>query len=324
MKFNIKIFYLLLATALASSCQKDLDQFVPDPSAGFDSTWYNSMTASLPATGLRTALLLPIKRDSFELNNTTVSVITGSGLQCGFMPGSLVSASSTPVSGKIFIETHLLKKKGDLIRMGVPTTSNERLLVSGGAMFVRLTKNGSELHFSPFGRYYLSYSHPAPLPQMKLFDGFETAPGVFNWLPTQDSLAQVSSQGLTYQVSTNRLNWINCDQFYDTTGQARTILTLNLPANYTNGNSIAFTVFDDLQSVVGMYGNASTRKFSSGRLPANRPVTVVVISKQGNDYFLGHVSVTTTGVPGTINNQQVTVTPVISTLVNINAYLDSL
>ena len=324
MKIKRKLFFLLLTVTAFSSCQKDLDLFVPDPNAGFDSTWYNTISPAMPVSALRTSLLLPIKKDSFEINGSTAVVTTGSGLQCSFLPGSLVGASSTPVTGMIHIETHLLKKKGDMIRMGIPTTSDDRMLVSGGAMFIRLTKNGNELQFTPLGRYYITYSDPAPSPLMKLFDGFETGNSGFNWLPTQDSLASVSTQNQFYQLSTNRLHWINCDYFYDTTGQARTVVSAVLPANFTNANSMAFTVFNDIHSVIGMTGNANTKKFSTGKLPVNKPVTIVIISKQGNDYFLGHEQVMTTGVPGTVNFQQVTVTPVISSLDNIKAYLDGL
>jgi len=320
-----KIFYtLLIAGVLLSSCQKDLDLFVPDPIAGFDSTWHNNIDNSMPVAGLKTALLLPIYKDSFELNATTVVLNTGSGLQCTFYPGSILTASNTPVAGRIYIETQLLKAKGDMIRMGTPTTSNGKLLISGGEFFVRLTKNGQELQLAPNSRYYIQYNDPSPSPLMRLFAGDQTNPAVFNWLPLTDTLNTVTAFNQYYQVSTNRLQWINCDYFYDTTGIPQTIVSANLPANYTNANTTAYTVLNDMHAVVGMYGNATTRKFSTGRLPANKQVTVVIISKQGNDYFLGHEQVLTTGSAGTIGNQSVTVTPVITTLDNIKTYLNSL
>ena len=323
------IFYtLLIASVALSACQKDIDQFVPDPSTGSD-TWYNTINNTMPVADLKTSLQLPIYKDSFELMTSPATVMTGSGLQCYFSPGSVVTNANVPVIGKVFIETHLLKTKGDIIKMGTPTVSDGKLLVSGGELFIRLTQNGNELQLSQQpqnSHYYISFGDPQPSALMKLFNGDGTNPGSFNWIPDQDTSNLVSTQvALTYSIKTNQLHWINCDHFYDTTGIPQTIVSANLPASYTNANSIAFISFNDIRSVVGMYGNVVTRKFSSGRLPANKSITVVVISKQGNDYFLGHQQSLTTGSStGTINNQEVTVTPVITSLDNIKAYLDTL
>ena len=321
---KIILYTLLIASVALSSCQKDLDQFVPDPSTGYD-TWYNTIDNTMPVGDLKQNLLLPVYKDSFNLNTTTVTINTGSGLQCNFIAGSIQNAANNPVTGNIFIETYLLKKKGDMIRMSTPTTSNGRMLVSGGELFVRLTKDAGELNLTNTGRYYISYNDSAASSLMRLFDGDETNPAIFNWLPTQDSMGFVSAAlNQSYSLSTNRLHWINCDYFYDTTGIPRTIVSAGLPASYTNANTVAYTVFNDMHSVIGMYGNATTRKFSSGKLPANKQITVVIISKQGNDYFLGHEQGTTVGSSGTVNDQQVIVTPVITSLDNIKAYLNSL
>ena len=321
------IFYIILVASVAlSSCQKDLDLFVPDPITGFDSTWYNTLNNTMPAAGLNTTLLLPAYTDSFDLNTSTVTLTTGSGLQCMFTAGSILNPANSPVTGKIYLETHLLKKKGDILRMGTPTISDGRLLVSGGEFFIRLTKDGNELHLAQNGHVYIHYNDSPVSYLMNLFNGEETNPAGFNWLPNMDTVNNrvFPLNQSTYEILTNRLHWINCDYFYDTTGIPQTIVSASLPANYTNANSIAYTVFNDMRSVIGMYGNATTRKFSSGKLPANKIITVVIISKQGNDYYLGHELVTTIGSSGAVNNQQVIVTPVITSLDNIKAYLNSL
>ena len=321
------IFYtVLIASVALSSCQKDLDLFVPDPINGYDSTWYNTLDNTMPVADLKTTLLLPIYKDSFVLNTSNITVTAGSGLQCIFNGGSILTSANVPVTGRIYLETHLLKKKGDIIRMGTPTISDGRLLVSGGEFFIRLTKDGNELHLAQNGHASIQYDDSPTSSLMNIFNGEDTNPIAFNWLPNMDSLNSgvFPLNQSTYDILTNQLHWINCDYFYDTTGIPRTIVSAGLPSNYTNANTVAYTVFNDMRSVVGMYGNATTKKFSSGKLPANKQITVVIISKQGNDYFLGHEQATTVGSSGTINNQQVTVTPVITSLDNIKAYLNSL
>ena len=325
MKQNILLFYLLISAIFLGSCQKDLDEFIPDPTSGPDSTWYNIINNSMPVNDLKARLLLDIHRDSLALTNASTTYLTGSDLQLAIPAAALSSLNNIPVTGTITLESHLIKKKGDYIRMGIPTISNGRMLVSGGAFFIRLLKDGNELKVTQQNNIIARFPDPAPSSLMKKFDGDESNPVSFNWLQNQDTaFNNVSVLNQSYQVSTNTLRWINCDYFYDTSGIQQTSVYTILPYNYTNANSIAFTVFNDIRSVVGMYGNATTRKFSTGRLPVNKLITVVVISKQGNDYFLGHELALTNGVPGTVGFMPVTITPVITTLDNIKAYLDTL
>ena len=115
-----KIFYtLLIAVFFLSSCQKDIDLFVPDPGQATapDSTWYNTITNTLPVITLKNKLLLERQKDSLILNNSTVTLTTASGMKCTFVPGSLLNENNLPVTGKIYLETHLLKKKADMIRI---------------------------------------------------------------------------------------------------------------------------------------------------------------------------------------------------------------
>ncbi len=320
-----KIFlYSLFIIAIGSSCQKDLDMFVPDPIAGPDSTWFNTLSNSMPVASLKADLLLPSFKDSIVLGNAPVSLNAGSGLLCGFPGNSILTATNQTVTGKVELETYLLQKKGDMIRMGTPTTSNGRVLVSGGELFIRLTKDGNDLQLAQGSSVSIRYADSQPSPLMSLFFGSESNPAVFDWLPNMDTINRVYALSQTYEILSNRLRWINCDMFYDTTGIPQTIVSAGLPSNYTNANTVAFTVFDDMRSVIGMYGNAVTRKFSTGKLPVNKPITVIIISKQGNDYYLGHEQVTTAGNSGTTGAQTVAVTPVLTSLVNIKAYLDNL
>ena len=326
-----KIFIQFVAAILVfSSCQKNIDQFIPDPGQvnGPDSTWYNSITNTMPVSNLKTNLLLELKKDSFEFNSTsTITINTGSGLQCSFIPGTVISSSNLPVTGKVHVESLLLRKKGDIIRMGTPTTSNGSMLVSGGEILVRLLKDGVPVQIAQNGHYYLKFNDTPISGLMSLFNGIETGPTTFNWLPNTDTVNNrvVASPNQSYEIMSNHLQWINCDYFFDTTGIQRTIVSATLPAHYTNANTVAYTVFNDVRSVIGMYGNESTRKFSTGKLPVNKQVTVVVISKQGNDYYLGHEqALTAIGNAGTIGFQQVQVNPVKTSFDNIITYLNTL
>jgi hypothetical protein len=322
------IYSLFITFVFLSSCQKDIEVFVPNPGqlAGPDSTWYNTITNTLPVVALKNKLLNNIHKDSFVLNNNAVTLTTALGLQCTFVPGTLINTNNVPVTGKIYLETHLLRKKGDLIKMGKPTASIDRMLVSGGAYFIKLYTDSSVLQLSQNGHMYVRYNDPPVSVFMRVFNGVETNTGSFTWLQSLDTLNnRVTVLNQSYEILFNRLGWISCDYFYDTTSAPRTTVSAVLPSYFTNANSVAYTVFNDMRSVIGMYGNAITRKFSTGKLPSNKPITVIIISKLGDDYYLGHEqTLTVSPSAGTIGNQMVNVMPVKTSLDNIKAYLDGL
>lgn len=321
------LFTGLTAALLFSSCQKDLDVFVPDSGqiTGPDTSWYNTISSTMPVTALKNVLLIPLHKDSFQLNSSVNTVHLASGIQCLVSSGSVLTSSSQPVGGKVYVESLLLKKKGHMIRMGTPTTSDGKLLVSGGEIFIRLRSDSfPQLQLAQNNPILLEYADIDVSTQMQYFNGIVNSSGQFNWLLNTDSSNQVLALQQAYRVITNQLNWINCDYFLDTAGIQQTIVSTVLPAQFTNANTIAYTVFNNIRSVAGMYGNANTKKFSSGKLPVNKLVTVVVISKQGDDYYLGHETVTTSANGAAVGSQQVAVTPIKTPLNNIITYLENL
>jgi hypothetical protein len=83
-------------------------------------------------------------------------------------------------------------------------------------------------------------------------------------------------------------------------------------------------VFKDLHAAVAMKGDLNTKKFMTGKLPVGKQVTVVVISRQADDYYLGYESAITQ-LPATNSfTQYVHVVPVKRSLTEIISYLSTL
>ena len=324
MKYIYKTLFFLTAVLVLNACKKDTDIFVPDEGqTGPDISWYSNITVSMSVSVLKSNLLLQPFSDTVQVGSNTSHLISSAGLECTFPPNSLVNNAYQPVTGTVNLESLLLKKKGDIIRMGAPTVSNGRLVVSGGEFFIRVSHTGSELQLDPSLRAVLQFQESAvPLQNLKIFNGNASAPLQFNWIPDTDSLNTVVSNNQFYEVRTNQLHWINGGYIYDTS-VARVVVDAALPNNYTNANSIVYLVFRDFRSVAGMYGDVANRIFSSNPVPAGNMVTLVVISKQGNDYFMGNQSATTVAAVANAH-QKIVVTPVKTTLPNIKQYLDSL
>ena len=327
---KLMIFFLIAGSIIFTSCQKDSDIFVPDPGqlAGPDTSWYSIITPSMPVSVLKNNLTLPVYADSFEVNNNNAYVLTPFGLQCGFPPHCCVGNAGQTISGFVKVELVLIKKKGDIIQLNRPTISNNRLLISGGEVFVRLTQNGQDLQLAPNVKIQVRFPIDSPFfNQTKLFFGDESNTERFNWIANTDfvnNTLNINTQTLNYEIQTNHLRWISSDSLYNAGANQQTIVTATLDPQFTNGNTIAYVVFKDFRSVVGMYGDNSTRRFSSGLLPVGKEVTVIVISRQGNDYFMDHKVVTTLSPSSSPGNQTVLVKPVITTLANIKFYLGTL
>ncbi len=329
MNKKIATILLIAGTLFLNACQKNSDIFVPDPGQvnAADTTWVNTITSAMPVIALQTTLQVqtePVK-DSFEVNSNTANITTSNGVQLSFPPFSCVTSSGVALTGKVFVELLLIKKKGDMVLINKPTTSNGSMLVSGGELFIRLKKDGQEVKLAPNVKIYIRYADFPTNPNMKLFFGDESNPERFNWLPNTDTANNYVGAGTQYyEMLINHLHWINVDYFYDTTGITRSVVTAHLPSNYTNANTSTFLVFKELRSVLKMNADVAERRFISGKVPNGKVATVVALSKQGNDYFLGKETITTGLNVTTANVQKVVLSPIKTSLTDIKAFLATL
>lgn len=328
MRKNLTITLLLAGCIFFTACQKDIDVFVPDAGQtnGADTIWQSNITSTMPVAALQTSLLLEPVKDSVEISNSAIaSITTANGLVCSFPPLCCVNNSGTTVTGRVQVELFVIKKKGDMVLLNKPTTSNGAMLVSAGEIFIRLKKDGQELQLAPGAKINIRYADFPVNPNMHLFFGEERPNGIFNWQPNTDTLNnRVSFGPQLYEITTNRLRWINLDYFYDTAGITRSNISVKLPSNYTNANTTAFLVFKDLRSVLRFNADITERRFNTGKVPNGKAAWVVIISKQGNDYFFSREAITTGLNATTAGTQHFSLTPVKSTLAEIKTWLATL
>jgi hypothetical protein len=326
---NIKAFILVLITGsiFLNACQKNTDIFVPDPGQvnGPDTSWYSTVTAAMPVSILKNNLLQEPYLDSITVNANVASIVTPFGVQVNFPPNCCANAAGQSVTGRVQVELLVVKKKGDMIRLNKPSTYNDSMLVTAGDIFIRLKKDGQPVQLAPGIRINIRYVDLPINPQMNFFIGDETNSTHFNWLPNPDPLNNTVFFGTqSYEIYTNRLRWISLAYSFAVSASASTSVTADITPYFTNANTTAFTVFKDLRSVVAMHGELSTRKFITGKLPVGKQITVVVISKQGNDYYLGYESAVTVVPTSGSLIQHVRVVPIKKSLPDILAYLSTL
>ena len=310
-----------------NACQKDIDVFVPDAGQlnGPDTSWQITVTASMPVSVLKNSLLTDPYLDSINVNANIATVTTPFGVQVNFPPNCCTNGAGQPVTGKVDVEIQAVKKKGDMIRLDKPSTHNDSMLVTAGQIFIRLKKEGQVLQLAPNIRFNINYIDLPTNPQVKFFMGDETNTQAFNWLPTPDpSLDTIIITPQSYQVYSTRLRWISIAQPFNINTVAKVNVAADMAAYFTNANTIAFTVFKDLRSVVAMRPDLNTRKFITGKLPVGKQITVVVISKQGNDYYLGYESAVTQTPSSNPSTQLVHIVPIKKSLIEIISYLNTL
>jgi hypothetical protein len=327
MNKKIIILVLFAGSLFLNACQKDIDVFVPDAGQlnGPDTSWQNTITPSSSVSILKNNLSTAPYQDTIIVNANIATVITPFGVQINFPPNCCVNGASQPVTGKVDVEIQVVKKKGDMIRLDKPSIFNDSALTTAGQIFISLKKNGQLLQLAPGIRYNINYVDLPTSQQMKFFIGDESNTQAFNWLPTPEpNLDTIIITPQLYQVYTKRLRWISVAQPFEINTSGRVNVTADMAAYFTNANSIAFTVFKDIRSVVTMRPDLGTRKFITGRLPVGKAITVVVISKQGGDYYLGYESTVTQSPASSPSIQHVNIVPIKKSLAEIFSYLNTL
>ena len=308
-----------------SACQKEnIDTFLPydGQGTGADTNWVTNIDPSMPVALLKADLSIPNYIDSFDITDNDADLIFSSGLQCLIKANTLTDVNNLPVTGKIAMQNILAQKKGDMIRLDKSTISNNYMLSSAGMFFIKLTKDGNPLKLAPQSKLNVRYRETLNTPFIKLFNGITTPQGTINWYPDNEPGNDIIPFGEGYEVKTNHLGWINAGYVIDSAISQNITINIDLAKHFTNANTITWLVFKDYRSVINFTADAVSRKFLCPGVPSNKEATIIVISKQVNDYYMGSKDITTSTIGNT--PLSVAVTPIKTSLDALLQYLNSL
>lgn len=306
-------------------CAKNVDVFIPydttNPVIGDINTFFNLIQPEAYQTDwnpVETGLLITPGGTRFEIRANSFQFADGSAI----------------LDTTISIEVREILTKGDMVKNQTPTITNGRLLNSAGAFHVRATQNGEELIIAPDLSIKIQIPNANPIDEMELFYGEEVEGLGVNWIeadnnPDEWANVQISewetadgNLGFGYEMNVTQLNWINCDAYVNVaTSLMETCI--ELPEIYTNTNTIVYIVFSDLNGIMPMIGNPSSKRFCQGNLPEGNEVTYIVVSHQGNDVEgqpIFHFGQSITNV----NNSIIEILPVEASISEIVNTLDSL
>jgi hypothetical protein len=320
----MKQFFILLtaATTLLLGCSKSYEKFDPNVTIYSDSIWANMPTPVLPVNDLSNNIGLSPSIDS--VSGLSGGTIYFSSNIIVTVPANAFLMNGTPVTdGKVTIRFLLITKKGDMIRMSRPTQSNGYLLENGGEIYLDAIKNNKLLTLATGKQITISYRTPyQPSALMQGFTGVDAASmsgstSCANWLTTPATNVNVSALSNGYQIVTSSLSWISCN-YYNDTASAKTTVALSMPLLFTNANTYTFIVYKNSNGIMQFDADATNKIWVKNRVPINKSVIFVTISKLGGDYYLGVSETTTT------TNQHVVIKPSKQKLQDIIYYLGTL
>lgn len=323
MKITKLFTFIFGLVILLTGCQRDLDEIVTNPvNPGNPDFWYTNIPDTASSSLLRDEIRPELERDSFQLNPGSVTVF-GSPfeLQVTVTGGALVSGVSQTYQGTVYLNSKLVKKKGDMIRWGLTSLGNNELLMSGMLFYTSFEGSSGPLTIGTNKNIIAATLDTPILQSLKTYHGQAFINGNNSWLQgTDSSLNYTESANNFYSVFTNNQGWNMAGMAYSNAATPSTALSLALPSSFTNANTIAYISVNNMRSVIPMTGNAVTRKFTAA-VPGNLPVTVIVMSKIGNTYYLAQSQLTTDAQN---NTQTITISPAASGLQEINSFLDTL
>ncbi len=239
-----------------------------------------------------------VKSQSFAINtdNGQSSITGNQGTKITFPENAFTTSDGTPVKGAVSIELKEIYDKSDMVLSDRPTTSNGKLLISGGEIFISATVNGQELRLATNTNILVQLAETSTVDTtMGLFTG-AIEDSIFNWTSVEidttvsrdDSLWYVSDPGYYYDPShyvfaIATLGWINCDRFI---GESATYMHVTCHGEPTPSATKVYLIFKNLDSVSRLNYEWNQNKYYSGFAPIGEQLTIVAIGlKDGKEYF---------------------------------------
>ncbi|MFN7115895.1 MAG: hypothetical protein ACK4TA_03800 [Saprospiraceae bacterium] len=283
------------------------------------------LTRSTPVTGTLLDNSRTLLRDfratpsvqAFYIDATRLTMlISKAGIRFTFAPLSFQTLSGETVYGEVQILLEEVFHKEDIILSNRLTTSEDRLLETGGQFSIHAFQEGVPLQLAiPIGvemPILPRFSHTL---SMRLFVGSlsstltSVAGKVFDWKMVVDKYLKVNkiSKKKYFYFYITELNWFACSTFY-AKRTPRTMVSARCSSPIEDLDELAaYLVFNELNSVTRMYPNGN--RFTGVNIPANQAASIIMIGCRQGEWFYGSHKMDKT------SSQQVTVKlePVIET-----------
>ncbi len=190
-----QLFYALILTAAITSCDntKTTTKEAPIAKVAQDTP---EKKPELPTPAERPdikkeMMVLQKRLNRFEVASQHLmasakekSIVKGAmGCRVLVVPKDMVTPDGQPVTGEIDVELKELPGVEQMVRQGVQTVSDGKLLVSGGSYYVNMTSKGQQLKLK-LGKTLKVILPKYTNEQMNVYYGAKDSSGVMNWTET--------------------------------------------------------------------------------------------------------------------------------------------
>jgi hypothetical protein len=236
-----------------------------------------------------------VQSQVFSINPCRRSTLVGEkGTRLTVFPFSLVDALGRPVEGEVEISLKEVFSKKEMVLSNRVTTSEDRLLESGGQIFVQAFQSGRPLQLSGPMAVELPLRNRLRNPLgMRLFKGAVSITRAFrsgrdfDWemVSNKPVNIRVLNGSKYFAFNLTEFNWWNCDYFFAKKG-ARTMVSARCVSQIEEFDDLtAFLVFRDTNSVARMY--PGEHSFTSFNIPLKLAAAVVMMGIYDGQLFLG-------------------------------------
>ena len=287
---QILIALTLAVATFALSCGKNYEPGPGPTPVATDKSQLNTLFKSFRSTP-------EIKCVTAGMQQT---VVFSKGTKLTFYPNSFRTATGSPItSGTVCLEVIEMYKPGEMIANRAATTYHNELLISGGQVYIKATKDGQEVYANKYG---IGFRQPSASTQpMRLFYGnTNNEDSVTTWTTdtTVNNIGNISestvrdttgisaAQGWYYQFdSCTDFNWINCD-FFRNNNDPKTNITINTSdTTFNRKNTTVFIVFPTLNSVSIAYSYTALNSFIGPNFPIGMSFNIIVLAKKNGEYY---------------------------------------
>jgi hypothetical protein len=230
-------------------------------------------------------------------------------------------------SGNVKVVLQEMLTGPEMILANKTTTSDGKLLVSGGQIYINAYLGNDELLINQADNPLVYI--PAKTPDnMSLFKGnikendYLKGDTVINWVADSTPVRRRQDTfGIVYNFPLDSFRYINCDYFYNQSASL-TDIKVTIPSGFADTSVALFVYFPSINSVARAHSfNSITRSFSLGdfnKVPAGLSVKFLFVGKKGSQFYYEIKSATIS------NNYTTTLTPVLSTESAIKAAIKSM
>jgi hypothetical protein len=203
---------------------------------------------------------------------------------------AFVDTKGVTVTGEITIELLEIYTKSDMVLNNIQTTSNQKLLETGGMIYIKAFYQNLEVTLAENEFFTIEFPTENKQKDMNIFYGDTTSQNI-NWqqanrnFGSDNTYIENQKELNKYIFNSTELGWINCDRFINQTE------TTDLIVNTTDTLGVNFClVFKSINSVMNVSDRNGVIKFYN--IPIGQTAILIAFKKTENETFYSSRTVT--------------------------------